>query len=204
MSAGPGVRRLRTAILWVLAAAILAPIALLGSGAVKHFNVPAESMAPTLVKGDRFVARMDGAGELQRGEIILLRVGKSTYVKRIAGLPGDRIAMRDGVVVLNGRVVPQRMVGTEAEARRLAERFPGEAAEHFIYDLGPQPFDQMAERIVPSGHVFVLGDNRDLSADSRVARIDMGVEMAPITDILGRPLFRTWGPSGKTGESLSH
>ena len=88
-------------------------------------------------------------------------------------------------------------------ARRLAERFPGEAAPHEIYDTGYSQGDDMAERLVAPGHVFVLGDNRDHSADSRFTRADLGVEQLPIRDIRGRALFYLWGPSGRMGEPLN-
>ena len=185
----------------VIAILIVAVIGAFGSGYVRIFHLPAESMAPTLEKGDRFVAFMDGGGDLKRGDIALVAVGKATYVKRIAALGGDTIAVRGGVVILNGRPVPQRFVTTELRpelpgapsARRLAEQFPGEAAPHEILDLGPSDVDDFAELRVPSGFVFVLGDNRDRSADSRVPRVQMGVELLPVGDVKGRPLFCTSG-----------
>ncbi len=177
----------------------------------KPFYIPSEAMAPTLLPNDRLVASMQGAGQLSRGEIILLDVNGHIYIKRVAALPGDRIAMVDGVVVLNGSPVRQRLVAIDRvpisssgdSARRLSEQFPGEAAPHEIYDSGHSDLDDMAERVVQPDHVFVLGDNRDHSADSRVSRTEWGVEQLPIGDIRGRALFRTWGPSGKMGERLN-
>jgi signal peptidase I len=178
----------------------------------KTFYMPAESMAPTLLVNDRLLASMRGPGVLRRGDIILFNVGAAIYVKRVAGLPGDRIAMENGAVILNGRAVAQRLLGVDrvpvsafgVEARRLSEQFAGESVAHQIYDSGYSPNDDMPEQLVAPGHVFVLGDNRDHSADSRVARDEMGVEQLPIGDIRGRALFRTWGPSGRTGEPLNH
>lgn len=180
-------------------------------GYYKPFYIPAESMTPNLLVNDRLLASMRGPGALRRGDIILFDVGRHIYIQRVAALPGDRIAMQGGVVILNGRPVGQRLLRREmvegyagrAEARRLAEQFPGEATSHDIYDFEHGMFDDMAEQRVALGHVFVLGDNRDHSADSRVPRADMGVEQLPIRDIRGRALFHTWGPSGKMGEPLN-
>jgi signal peptidase I len=185
----------------VIAIAIVALVGAFGSGYFRNFHLPAEAMAPTLEKGDSFVAFMDGGGDLKRGDIVLLAVGEATYVKRIAALAGDSIGMREGVVVLNGRPVAQRLLATERRpgfggmqaVRRLSEQLPGEAVPHEILDLGPSPVDDVPEMKVPAGFVFVLGDNRDRSADSRVARIQDGVELLPVSDVKGWPLFCTRG-----------
>ncbi len=193
---------------WLLLLPLLLSMA---HGFYKPFYLPSDGMAPTLLRNDRLVASMRAPAQLKRGDLILLDVGESIYIKRIAALPGDRIAMEAGIVRLNGATVPQHFVredqvlnvGSSQSARRLREQFPGEASPHEIYDLGPYTLDDMPERTIPPGHVFVLGDNRDRSADSRVARIEMGVELLPIADIQGKALFYTWGPSGKTGEPLN-
>jgi signal peptidase I len=200
---------------WFAGAALLPVVAILAllSGPipwVKPFYLPSEAMAPTLLKNDRLLASMQAPASLRRGDVILLRLGDSIYIKRIAALPGDRIAFAKGQVILNGRPVPQQPVGTELvagydgeqPATRLREHFPGESGDHYIYDSGPSPEDDLAEQIVAPGHVFVLGDNRDNSADSRVPRAEMGVEQLPIGDIRGTPLFYTWGPSHKFGRAI--
>lgn len=181
----------------LIAILFVALIGLFGSGYVRNFYLPAEAMAPTLEKGDRLVARMDGGGDLKRGDIALVAVGNATYVERIAALPGDTIGLQEGIVVLNGRPVAQRLLATEQRpglagmqpARRLAEQFPGEAAPHEILDMGPSEVDDLSEMRVPAGFVFVLGDNRDRSADSRVSRVASGVALLPVADVKGRPLF---------------
>lgn len=199
----------------IVAAAVGMPVVVLLltdaiRGNVHNFYIPSEAMMPTLAKNDRLVAAMHGPGDLRRGAIILFRMpGGSTYIKRVAALPGDRIAMSEGIVVLNGRPVPQRFLRHDplgdlpgpTSARRLAERFPGEPQDHQIYDSGPSDVDDMPERTVPAGFLFVLGDHRDRSADSRVPREAMGVELLPIGDVEGRPQFQTW-PLSKIGLRL--
>jgi signal peptidase I len=148
---------------------------------------------------------MSGAKDLKRGDVIVFNVPSGeVYVKRIAGLPGDRIELVDGLVYLNGQLVAQRLLGRDRiepvmgaiEARRLEEQFPGEAKPHLIRDIMHVPeVDDFPETVVKPGHVFVLGDNRDQSADSRVSRDEMGVEQVPIGKIRGKALFHSFGSS---------
>lgn len=193
---------------------LLAPFAALATGAFRLMYVPAESMMPTFDVGDRFVVRMSRPAALNRGDIVLVDAGNgSLYVKRIAGLPGDRIALRGGIVFLNGRQVLQRLVGADrvepspygSTARRLAEQFPGEAAPHQVYDLGDSAGDEFAEVAVTPGHIFLLGDNRDQSADSRFPRDEQGLEQVPLADIRGAPLFFYWtAGTHRIGDGASH
>jgi signal peptidase I len=181
----------------VIAAVILAPVVALGSGHFRLFYIPAEAMEPTLKVNDRFVAKMGVPANLNRGDIVLVAVGDSMYVMRLAALPGDTIELVDGIIFLDGREVAQRRVAIDRlpqpgldgdRAVRLVERFPGEREAHEIYDIGRSMGDDYPRTRVPAGHVFLLGDNRDHSADSRFSRDEMGLGGAvPITDIRGRP-----------------
>ena len=186
--------------LLVVAAAIFTPLSATLRFPYRNFYIPAEAMRPTLEIDDRLLAQMHVPSQLRRGMIVLFDVGDSIYIKRIAALPGDRVEFVDGEFVLNGRIVPRRQVGREPTVDpaygqaplRFTERFPGEPRSHQILDSGYSQLDDVAEQVVRPGHVFVLGDNRDHSADSRVPREEMGVEQLPIADIRGVPLFIYW------------
>lgn len=170
-------------------------------GFYKPYYSPSAAMLPTLSVGDRFVADMRHADNIRRGDVVILRVGDSDYVKRVAALPGDRVALANGIVILNGMPVPQHKIDKvevedspfgQSEVEMLTERFPGETQPHRIYDSGYSPADDFSEVKIPAGGLFVLGDNRDSSADSRYSTAERGVGIARLSDIRGRPMFKSW------------
>ncbi len=183
------------------------------------FYVPSGSMEPTLLIGDELLAtkfpygygsaslpafidlpmtpRIFGALP-RRGDIVVFRWPgdrSQIWVKRVIGLPGDRIALRDGQVWINGEAAKlqpdgigqaENEDGSLAPAAREIETLPGNR-QHTILKLTPlEPLDNMAETVVPPGHLFVMGDNRDNSADSRVPLREGGVGMLPVDDLVGR------------------
>ena len=176
-----------------------------------NFYVPSEGMEPTLDTNDKFVASMRPPRDLHRGDILLVKAPSgATYVKRLAALPGDKVALRDGVVFINGVAAAMTSHGSRrvsypykdvTEAKLYLEQFPGEARPHLIQDLGVTPEDNFPEVRMDSSHVFLLGDNRDDSADSRVSKSEGGLEQVRISDVIGRPLFFYW-PRAKMGQSL--
>lgn len=166
----------------------------------KPFYAPSESMAPTIGKGDKFIADMRWRGEFRRGQIVIFNSPYGLRVSRIAAVPGDKIAMRGGVPILNGQAAVQSPDGQTAfvgydgshVAAMFTERLPGEGSKHRVLDTGPSEFDDMPEVVVPTNHFFVLGDNRDSSADSRVPSELGGVGMVPSSAIIGRPMYIHW------------
>lgn len=211
---------------------------------VAPFMIPSGSMMPRMMIGDYlFVAKwpygysrysipfglasFDGrvwASEPKRGDIVVFRYpGKDEdYVKRLIGLPGDRVQMRGGQLVLNGRPVPKvrvadwvmpvtpnspcryagriRLAPLEGGRRlcrypRYRETLPDGTSYEVLdqYDGGP---DDTPVYTVPAGHYFMMGDNRDDSADSRFSRQENGVGLLPSDYVIGRALVAFFSTDG--------
>jgi signal peptidase I len=231
------------------------------SFAAKLFYIPSISMMPNLLVGDRLVVSKypygynwssvsfhvlpRGAWRLfgsqpEYGDIVIVvpRNRKEDLIKRVVALPGDRIAVVNGQIVLNGKPVPQAVEpavqipadddqtcpagsgqqgpcydafaqyrtrlpsGREVyELPTFRETLPNGATYHVIDHLD-QTLDHMSEIRVPAGHVFLMGDNRDHSADSRAAMETNGLGgPVPLSDIGGRAEFITFSLDGS--ESLN-
>jgi len=134
----------------------------------------------------------------QRGDVVVFRWPgdrSQVWVKRVIGLPGDRVALNNGRVSINGTPVGLRAEGageveiedgSKMPAARFVETLPGDR-EHLIFKLtANNPLDNIPETVVPPGHLFVMGDNRDNSADSRVPLSEGGVGLLPVANLVGR------------------
>jgi len=169
----------------------------------RPFVMPSESMLPTIEIGDRLSATMKLDKPLSRGDLVLVKARETVFIKRLVALPGDRFAMKNGVVILNGRRISQTETGitlvSQASPNRpgrvLEEQFPGEAKAHRILDLGPISGDDYPEILLPEGLYFLLGDNRDNSADSRFgggASGDFGLGLVRRDAFVGLPKYIYW------------
>ncbi|MEO7689449.1 MAG: signal peptidase I [Sphingomonas sp.] len=186
---------------WVVLGAISYPLPDLARHWYRSFYAPSESMSPTVLKGDYFLVDMHIADDLKRGDVVIVRTGKVEYIKRIAALPGDTFAMRGGVPVINGQPVGQtapRSIMVDdfgvgpIEARVLREQLPGEARAHEVIDMGYSDYDDTPEVRLGKDEYFLLGDNRDRSADSRASAATFGLGVVDRARITGRVLFIFW------------
>jgi signal peptidase I len=200
-------------------AAIVAVVFVAKGAFAEPFYVPSASMEPTLLIGDALLAskfpygyssaslpihidvpetgRIFGATP-KRGDVVVFRWPgdrSQVWVKRVIGLPGDRVQVRQGQVWINGQAASIKPDGVgEAEddngggepARRFVETLPDGFSHHIfkLYDNGR--LDNTPEVVVPPDRLFVMGDNRDNSADSRVAVREGGVGLLPTDNLVGR------------------
>jgi signal peptidase I len=182
---------------------------------VKLYRAPSGSMQPTLYPGDHFVATKWSYGysrytsaplslmfprgrvlarSPERGDLVVIRPTPEPdreFIKRVIGLPGDRIQMIDGALHINGTAVERESLGDVSfqgdygdtiRAHLYRETLPG-GASYRILDRTAGELDNTRVFLVPAGNYFVMGDDRDNSADSRVPSV---VGYVPFDNFVGR------------------
>ena len=197
-------------------AVIVALVIAAKTAIAEPYYVPSGSMEPTLQIGDELLAtkypygyssaslpvfvtlpeskRILGALP-RRGDVVVFRWPgdrSQIWVKRVVGLPGDRIEMKDGHLWINGAPVGfkadgvgqnESEDGSQEPVGRFIETLPGDRAHTIFKHATIGQFDNTPEVTVPKGHLFVMGDNRDNSADSRFMN---GVGFVPVENLVGR------------------
>ena len=191
------------------------------------FTIPSASMEPTLLEGDYIIVSKFSYGYSRqsipfsppifdgrlmervpnRGDVIVFKLprdGRTDYIKRLIGLPGDRVQMRDGRLWVNDKEVvdkelPPVMIdsgyGFTRNVQRFQETLPG-GRTFITYDFGPDgDVDNTPTFVVPEGHFFFMGDNRDNSLDSRVPA-EIGVGFVPAENLVGKAqiILLSWNP----------
>jgi signal peptidase I len=147
-----------------------------------------------------FKGRIFGA-QPKRGDVVVFKLPRETdkdYIKRIIGLPGDEIQVKGGVVYINGTPVAKERAGSyvgpeeagpEGQPRaipRYRETLPN-GVSYYVLDSEPNgEYDNTQTFVVPPGHYFMMGDNRDNSVDSRNQSPRMGVGFVPFENLVGR------------------
>ncbi|WP_421992101.1 signal peptidase I [Qipengyuania sp.] len=248
--------------LWFVAKLVIA-VLIFRSFIFSPFTIPSESMLPNLRNGDYLVAakwpygysKLSLPGEVplwegriladlpERGDVAIFKhpVTGTDYVKRVIGLPGDTVAVRNGVVILNGEPLPKEAAGyadipmsantscrrdggvvvdgTTCRYRQFRETLPS-GKSYMTVDFGPvgprlltdgmggiatdsrgvpirvDP-DDIDPIVIPSGQLFVMGDNRDNSLDSRFPAVpDGGVGLVDADLLVGRASRVLWSTDG--------
>ena len=191
--------------------------------AYEPFNIPSGSMKPTLLVGDYlFVSKFSYGysryslpfslplfkgrlfGSLpKRGDVAVFKLpadNSTDYIKRIVGLPGDKMQMINGILHINGEPVEVRRLGLFKDDEKgritedpLYEETLPNGKTHEILDLTSLgALDNTRVYEVPEGHVFAMGDNRDNSLDSRVDHVGF----VPLINLIGRADFLLFSVNG--------
>lgn len=209
-----GIGETISTVLWALGIAFV-----LRTFVFQPFHIPSGSMVPGLVKGDYIITSKFTVGfgkhaatpfpfpvkkgrlferELKRGDVIVFRPEGDTknFIKRVVGLPGDQIQVKQGLLYLNGEKLPVEKTGTYdytnsfgnvEVADLLVETLPSGRTQTILDAQKNSPLlDKTELRTVPAGYYFMMGDNRDHSYDSRVSVAKGGAGIVPKENIIGR------------------
>ncbi len=223
-------------VAWAVRSLLIAP-----------FSIPSGSMLPTLYIGDYLMVAKWPYGYSRfsfpfgfppisgrifshlphRGDVAVFRPpgGDSEFIKRVIGLPGDTVAVRGGMLLLNGKPIVRQALPPFAmpisvnspckvvppAAARVArsssgaltclypayrETLPGGPSYPVLDQVDNPRADDFPAMAVPPGHVFMMGDNRDDSLDSRFTPVEGGVGLVPVDNLVGRALTTFWSTDG--------
>ena len=218
---------------FVLFVLLLASPVLIRALLFQPFHIPARSMMPTLLEGDFFFVSkyvygyakntsplpptLFGGGrfwaEPARGDVVAFLLPKdnsTVYIKRVVGLPGDRVQMKEGLLHINGVAVARErlpdFVGEDAcggansaKTKRWREILPSGVSYETLDCVDNGYYDNTAVYTVPAGHFFTLGDNRDNSTDSRALS---AVGYVPIDNVIGRVSMIFYSAGREAGSGL--
>lgn len=208
------------------------------------FSIPSESMLPRLLVGDYLIVSKWSYGYSrhslpfslplipgrlfasapERGDVVVFKAPPNDdvdYIKRVIGLPGDMVQMKEGQLFLNGIAVPKKRIAdfvvpvspnTQCDRPQFAEQasdgslrcrypryretLPG-GRSYAVLDLSESEKDTTEIYSVPEGHVFLMGDNRDRSADSRFPAVaGAGVGIVPQVNLVGKARFSVFSTDG--------
>ena len=246
---------------WAFLVKLVVIVAVFRSLIFSPFNIPSESMLPGLVNGDYLLAAkwpygisnyslpfsaplLPGrlfAHQPARGDVVIFKAPPGNdvdWIKRVIGLPGDQIQMKDGVLWINGKAVPkQRVADFEVAVSpntscyqprysvginyevvkpdgshvchypRYHEVLPADTAAggqvtpgkgYDVLDLEQTPQDNTPPYLVPAGTLFLMGDNRDNSMDSRFSTAEGGISFVPQANLVGRATIMMWSTDGSS------
>ncbi len=213
---------------------------------VQPFNIPSGSMLPTLYIGDYLLvakwpygysrysfpfAFPPFSGRIlthvpKRGDVVVFKVPAehADLIKRVIGVPGDTVALSNGRLILNGKLVPRSSlpafempVSANSPCKVVPPAFPKTSVRSgrgyclypaYLESLPGGPSYTVLDQVnhgaaddfgplgVPAGHVFLMGDNRDDSLDSRFPEYEGGIGMVPFENLMGRALVTFWSTDG--------
>lgn len=185
------------------------------------FHIPSGSMQPNLLKGDYVITSKLSLGygkhaasplpfpvksgrlferEPKRGDVLVFKPDgiNKNFIKRLVGLPGDQVQVKQGLLYLNGKQVPIEILPEGTRRDQYGNDHPSKAYQETfdngrafpVFDGQPNGREDNTDVFtVPAGYYFMMGDNRDFSADSRVSLSNGGASYVPAENLIGRAEF---------------